>query len=260
MKASLKEFGLTQKEAEVYLAMLELGPASVQDIAKKAGVNRTTTYVMLEALQRRGLMSSFEKGKKLLFNAENPQRLMSLLVDEMSHVKGKQDRLSMTLPKLLAVFNANDAKPRVRYFDSDEALDMVRQEIAESRREVWEVYAVNEAAIQVANIYGEKRIEHAKRASGRLLMAIKPGLVPPYFDSKDIEARTIDYDQYPFSGNITIVGHHVYILSAKAKAEGIIVESKEISELIRALYEIAWRFGMPWMPPTGWGPTAKANA
>lgn len=36
----LKNAGLADKEAKVYLAMLELGPSPVLPIAAKAGVNR----------------------------------------------------------------------------------------------------------------------------------------------------------------------------------------------------------------------------
>ena len=39
----LQKIGLSEKEAKVYLAALELGQASVQNIARKAEVNRATT-------------------------------------------------------------------------------------------------------------------------------------------------------------------------------------------------------------------------
>ena len=53
----LGHLGLSEKEAAVYLASLELGPAPVQDISHKAKVNRATTYVMIESLMGRGLIS-----------------------------------------------------------------------------------------------------------------------------------------------------------------------------------------------------------
>ena len=70
----LSHVGLSDKEAAVYLAAMELGPAVVQDIAKKAEVNRATTYVMIESLASRGMMSTFVKGKKRYFAAEPPER------------------------------------------------------------------------------------------------------------------------------------------------------------------------------------------
>lgn len=42
LENKLKELGLADKEARVYLASLELGSDTVQNIAKKSGVNRAT--------------------------------------------------------------------------------------------------------------------------------------------------------------------------------------------------------------------------
>ena len=44
LERELQEIGLNEKEAKVYLATLELGQSVVQDIAKKAGVNRDNLF------------------------------------------------------------------------------------------------------------------------------------------------------------------------------------------------------------------------
>ncbi len=255
LKGSLRELGLGQKEADVYLAMLQLGPSSVQEIAEAAAINRSTAYLMIEELQKHGLASTFEKGKKLMFAAENPQRLVSLVVHEFSNVEAKRHRLEMSLPKLLAVFNTRDDKPKIRFFEGEAALEALRDEIHESRDPIWEVYAVNERLIHIANIKGKERIERNRRAiGGRALMAIKPGCVPPYFDIGRHEARVMSYEQYPFSGDIAITGHCLYVVTMEHKVSGIIVESKEMTSIFRALFEAAWSCATAWMPPPGWGP------
>ena len=58
LEFKLKELGLAEKEAKVFLASLELGSSAVQEIAKKAEINRATTYVIIEKLMKKGLMSS----------------------------------------------------------------------------------------------------------------------------------------------------------------------------------------------------------
>ncbi|MDZ4385041.1 MAG: helix-turn-helix domain-containing protein, partial [Candidatus Moranbacteria bacterium] len=75
LEKDLQEIGLNEKEARVYLSALELGQSTVQDIAKKALVNRATTYFVIESLMKSGLMSSFQKGKKQYFVAADPDRL-----------------------------------------------------------------------------------------------------------------------------------------------------------------------------------------
>ena len=251
IKRSLAECGLSQKEASVYLAMLELGTASVQDIAMKAGVNRSTTYLMIESLQRRGLISNFDKGSKPQLTAENPEKLIAGVVDELAGVEARKQRLQNSLPHLLAMFQSAD-KPVVRFFEGEEALSMIREEVAQTREPFWEVYAVDEPLIALANTRGEERIQTTRRLTGRALMAIKPGCVPPYFDMRGIETRQIDYHSCPFSGDITITGNKLFILTAQPRGMGIIVESKEVVDIFRALYEAAWRIAKSWTPPAEW--------
>ena len=46
----LKSLGFSEKEARVYLALLELGPSTTTEIARKSKINRTTGYDILESL------------------------------------------------------------------------------------------------------------------------------------------------------------------------------------------------------------------
>ncbi len=55
LESVLQAAGLTDKEARIYLAALELGQAPVLRIAQKAGIKRPTAYVTLGELQAKGL-------------------------------------------------------------------------------------------------------------------------------------------------------------------------------------------------------------
>jgi HTH-type transcriptional regulator, sugar sensing transcriptional regulator len=252
LRQSLYDVGLSQKEADVYLAMLELGPSGVQEISRKASVNRSTTYLILETLIHRGLASTFGKEKKVLFAAEHPDRLLSIVVDELSGVQTKKSRLESAMPKLLAIFNAIEDKPRVRFFEGAEALDAVRQEIVDAREPVWEVYAVDEAAHATGNLKGEERVKKTRRIQGRLLMAIKKGFQPLYFEADQVEVRRMEYDECPFSGSLTLVGKKLYVMNTKAIGMGIVIESEEITGIFRALYEAAWKCSVVWERPLEW--------
>src|SRR3989338_8570172 len=109
---NLISLGLSQKEASVYIASLELGPATAQNIAKKAAVNRPTTYVMIESLTKRGLMSSFEKGKKRFFSAESPERLQNIFHVQRREIEEREHELHSILPELRALSSGAE-KPRV---------------------------------------------------------------------------------------------------------------------------------------------------
>ena len=253
IKTGLYELGLSDKEAEVYLAMLELGPSSVQDISKRAGVNRSTTYVMIEGLKKHGLLSTFEKGKKIVFAAENPEKLMSIVSEHMGLLEAKRDRLSQTLPRLMAIFNAVEDKPRVRFFEGDAGLVTIREEIAMSKDPIWELYAVDELLMDLVKVEPERRIERSKVLRGRALISVKPGFTVPFFDINGIEVREIDYNKLPFTGDLAIVGSRVYILSHRSRSLGVIIDSGDIAEVMKALYEMAWSCAVAWSPPPDWG-------
>jgi len=44
----LEKLGLNEKEARVYLALLELGESNIQGLSAKSSVKRTTVYDILE--------------------------------------------------------------------------------------------------------------------------------------------------------------------------------------------------------------------
>ncbi len=102
MITQLKAAGLSDNEAKVYLAMLELGPAPVQEIAAKAGVNRPTAYVQIEALKKKHLASTQARGKKTFFIAETPENLESLLNKEGVELEARRAELLKAMPELAA--------------------------------------------------------------------------------------------------------------------------------------------------------------
>jgi len=125
-------------------------------------------------------------------------------------------------------------------------MDVVRQEIAEHHEEIWELMAVDEFTLRVAGISEKRRIELSKRAQGRLLYSIKPGFSPPIHAAANMEMRIMDYQQNPFSGSMVIVANRIYIMTTKSKGLGIIIESREVADMLRVLYDIVWNIAKPY--------------
>ncbi len=248
LKNALAEYGLSEKEANVYLTMLELGPASVQDIAKKAGVNRATTYVMIESLKRRGLMSTFEKGKKTMFVAENPERLRKLAEVEMRQAQEKEDRLKQALPQFLALFHsAQSQKPVVRYFEGEEGVRTCREVMMQSHGEIINFVAVNEMSARVAKMDERSRHEYARKMHGRILFAVKPGTEAPLFDKTNWKLRELPYQNAPFTGETLLFDNDksMIIVISDEKPMAFLVESREVFDILKALFEAAWHQGKP---------------
>lgn len=72
----IKQYGLNDTEAKLYKAALELGEASIQGLARSAGVKRTSIYYMLDDLVSKGVLIALKRNKKTLYMATPPADLL----------------------------------------------------------------------------------------------------------------------------------------------------------------------------------------
>ncbi len=242
----LLELGLTEKEASVYVAMLELGPTSVQDIAKKANVNRSTAYLLLEGLMKRGLASCATRNKRQLFSAESPEQLSRMLESLHQDIQNKKEKLHTAMPYFLALFNAVEDKPQVRFFEGEEGIAAARDAMmTHPDLEFLSFTAIDEGTQRMANIDSPQRMRISRRLHGRVIVSFKPGSEPPLSELKNWKVRELPYALAPFTGEINIVGNKVAAYVVKNKPIGFVVESAELSNLFRTLYEAAWQASQP---------------
>ncbi|GEM_PF-6763953 len=73
----LAGYGLTKKEAGLYLASLALGEATMSALARWAKLKRTSAYLVFKSLEDRGLMGSFKMSTGLRFVATKPEILLA---------------------------------------------------------------------------------------------------------------------------------------------------------------------------------------
>ncbi|MFH1621347.1 MAG: helix-turn-helix domain-containing protein [Patescibacteria group bacterium] len=241
----LLELGLSEKEAEVYLAMLELGPSIVQAIAKKAQVNRTTTYVLLESLKQRGLISSFLKDNKVFFAAESPLRLEDLLSREEQRIRSTKRHFEKAMPYFTALYNSMDGKPKVRFFEGDEGITAARDFLSRYRGEYLSFTAIDEGTEYISKVNAPQRMKMAKRMHGRYIYALKPGCHMPPTDLTTWDVRELPYKKFPFTGEINIISDVVGAYVVKGGPMAFVVESREMADLFRVLFFTAWAVAKP---------------
>ncbi len=243
MLTQLKHIGLSDNEAKVYLAMLELGPSSVLEIAAKAAINRPTAYVQIESLKKKGLVSMQTKGKKQLYIAEDPEQLEYLLGHEKKELEQKQEELKSVLPELKAMFDLAEEKPVVRYFEGKEGLLKMQEDFLKAKRkEILAISPVDEVFSVFPdhkNTYTPRRVK--KGIKSRLIYTSTENSVYPRKDEKMLrETRYISPKKMPFSADITIFDDNVAIAALKGNISGAIISHKEIANSFRGIFEILW--------------------
>ncbi|GAI93971.1 unnamed protein product, partial [marine sediment metagenome] len=93
----LEQLGLDIKEAKIYLALLELKESQVGELSKKAQINRTTTYDILDRLIEKGLVAYVISARKKVFKPTTPKRLLE-------QIKEKEKIAEEILPDLNEIF------------------------------------------------------------------------------------------------------------------------------------------------------------
>lgn len=120
----VRDCGLSEGEAKIYLCLLDCGPSLAGGIIEKTGFHRGTTYQILRRLSEKGLVSSIICGKKRHFQAVNPRRLMDLL-------RGREESLQGILPGLEAKLKTQSEKQQVTVYHGLNGIRSVMDRILE---------------------------------------------------------------------------------------------------------------------------------
>lgn len=120
-KDQLRELGLTDIEADVYLAVLQAPGSGAQQVAEQLGVARTTVYPALRSLVDAGLVDG-RAGYGSRFIAAPPElALPSLIERQREALLARED-----IAKHLAVVLADIAGGTEAHEASDDAVEILR--------------------------------------------------------------------------------------------------------------------------------------
>ncbi len=110
IELELRKLGLTEKEARVYLAGLELGPSSVKKIAEAAKITRPTAYETIKKLEEKKLFEESKQNKKRAFAARPPERILGILKIQKREIEEKERELA----RIIAALDTKESKGKKR--------------------------------------------------------------------------------------------------------------------------------------------------
>lgn len=237
----LKSLGFTDSEAKIYLISLEMGPSSVQDIARKAKVSRVTTYAVIESLAERGLMSTIQKGKKTNYLAESPERLISFVQSRMKEMESTLKEVEAGISDLRLIQRGE--KPVVKIYEGPEGikaiLDDITSSIEDKKNVIMEIGNVD----SIKNIFpGMEALKPWRSELARRNIPSRGMFITKeeYTPRPGANVKILPKDKFNFTGDITIYKNKVALYTFKGKLVSVLIESEEIAETLRQLYEMAW--------------------
>ncbi len=244
LENDLQKIGMTEKEAKVYLASLELGESSVQKIAQKSKVNRATTYVILEQLMEKGVVSSIEKGKKRFFVASGPYSLKQVIRQQAEEIEKKKQKLEKLFPKLKKVHNALPNRAVVRYYEGKEALQSIRELFLQTKSKEMHAFYSEQEIMNVFDKedrikFSQRRVDEGINYTALFNPTNEPGNRPAT-KKEFTELVAVDKSKYHFPCDITIFDDHVSISILSGLPSGILIESSSIAETFRSIFKLAF--------------------
>lgn len=231
----------SEKEADVYLALLELGKGTVSTIARKATLNRTTGYHILDSLVGKGLVSITGKEPKQEYMAESPDKITELIEKKFNQYKQYLSQAKETVPQLKSFHNISD-RPKVRFYEGEQGLVDVYEDTLTSREPIVSYATFDDMHKTLPKYFPSYYKRRAEKGISIRGIVPKTPLALERKEHNKEEAREMVFvnpNKYSFTPEIDIYDNKVMIASWREKL-GIIIESAEIADAMKKIFEIAW--------------------
>lgn len=243
MLTELKDLGLSEKEAKVYLAALDIGRATADHLAKHAKIVRPTTYLQIKSLMEKGLMSTYEEGKKTYFAPESPELLKRLLARQKDSLSAKERDLGNLLPDLLRQFEGAGERPVVRFFPGKEGVVAAREEVLTTKDK--NIYAIFSPE-NLSRVFEQKYLDDysaRRKALGihsKGIYTFYKGVFNSALLDEFTERRVFRTEPLPLSVDITIFDSKLEIVSLEGSLFGLIIESTQIAKSFKTIFDFMW--------------------
>ncbi len=255
IKSELERFGLSEKSARVYFAVLELGGAYPSRIAEKAHLSRSTVYKLLLDLSVKGLVNEIDKDGKIFYQIERPGRLLHYAKSRKDTADEQYERIKNIMPEIEGLYSLTPNKPKIRYFENLEGIMSIFEDHVNVKKPYEMVGFANTEKLEsfmapkflkwYVKTKAQKRITTRgilpdtslnKSYNERLYANIKKE-----FQLNDL--RYIPENEFPLNGEITIYGEDkVSIINfSDSQAVGIIIEDKAIHDMMARVFELSWK-------------------
>ena len=236
----LEEVGFTQKEAKVYLALLELNIGNVKEIARITQLKRPIIYVILEGLIKRGYASESLETKINIYQPTDPSVILNKL-------RNNYKNFHEMLPIFRSLGNRGKKRPKITYHETKEGIVSVWEDMNNFQ--------------DVFLISSYRRIEdHFPGLLDKWLHEMKKGIINPGFRQlvSDNPFNIRLAKKFMFSKNqrvrflpelrnshmdFAIFGNKLAITSLGEDPFIVTVESEELVHSIKPLFELAWTNG-----------------
>lgn len=253
IEAYFEDFGLGEKEAHVYIALLKNGEMSVGALSKLLQIPRATLYGYLERLKVVGMVGSVQQKSSQIFFAEAPEKLKILYQQRLDMLSFKRADLESKLPQMEKISKGAGKEANLQYFQGEKSLQaMMSDMLSYENGEVlsfWPIQSmVNLVGADYLTYFNVVRIK--KNIS---LKAIWPSTQMvnvtkyPFMASGKAFKRTVRVAPSNVASRLSymIYADKVMVASSKEESYGFILESKDMADMLKEQFNMLWHLSNP---------------
>ncbi|MCA9487399.1 MAG: hypothetical protein KC516_00380 [Nanoarchaeota archaeon] len=232
----LQELGLTNNEAKIYYALLELGETKIGPLVKRTGINRVLIYDTIESLIKKGLASSVTKENIKYFQAGNPSVILTF-------IKEKEKIAKKILPELEKIRQSEEGKQKVTVYEGIKGLKSAMANMIKEIKIKGEhrVFASGNMAPTIGDYYHLYQKEKEKKKIKTLVIYDES-----FKKNKEILKATYGNIRFhkmgPFPTDTWIYNDKALIVTYTANPPvAILIQSKETSDSYKRVFDSLWK-------------------
>lgn len=234
----LEEIGLSEKEAKIYLALLQFDSANIQEITVASKINRTTVYPILETLSKKGLVSEIQIQNKTSYQAAPPERLETFVERQKVVLQEKSDRLKDIIPQIKSIQRESGERPIIKFFEGRDGAITAYEEFYSLHNDTEEsgYFMYNRDLLQ--ETFTEK--ERARFRDIRAKKRVSPLSVYTSDKMGDVFAnkgtrKKIDFNDFPIMCDMSIIADKIIITTLGGNVSSFVIVSKDIATTLKSL-------------------------
>jgi sugar-specific transcriptional regulator TrmB len=223
----LQELGLSEGEAEIYLALLKHGKASVMELAKLTGRHRTHIYDTIEKLKEKGLISESVIDNKKFILASSPENIVSYL-------KEKEEKAQKIIAELKNL-EVREKEIKVETYHGISGLKAVFRDILKEKKD-YVGYGEGSRFQKILPDFFEQFQGQAETLKIKLKLILKKGIKVPA--RRGLEVKHLDY----ISPSTTFIyADKVLIIIWEPFPTAIRIIDKQTADSYKGYFELLWK-------------------
>lgn len=230
----LQKFGLTSKEAALFVAAIELGTGSVQDLSTRAGVSRPTSYATLEKLREKGLVTTFRRKHVRYYAAENPQEIVRWS-------EARIRTLKEILPALQKRAGTGRHRPTVRFYEGKDGVEHILEEILSEATRLYAFASADDLFRKMERFEGFVRRRIQKKIFLQVILRDSPKAQERQKKGpQELREVRLISSRYDFSGLSYLWKDKVALFSFGEEMVAVVLQNASIAATERAKFESLW--------------------